>query len=241
LQATLSLADFDAKKYLLSMNPQSTPAVEGKFSIKGALSGHGPGLDKLADWVQFDLKLTSTSGTFHVLPASLQSADTLAQGGAQVAGIALALLGKKAPSTPHELTAFDNIVNYLKSINYNNVTLAAQRGADLNINITQFVVQNPEIDLSGSGRVTYDPNKSIVNQSLSANLQLSANGTPLQSLENLHVMTGGRPDAAGYTPGPQFPVTGTLGDPNFQGLSDLLTKAEAGAGANLLNQVLGGR
>ncbi len=231
LAAKLDVKNFDSTRYFKARDPKGTPPVDGKFTMAASASGRGANLDDLLARVQFDSKLNSSSGTLHLLDR--MDKNSLAGGGlnvaSTVAGIASIITGPKAPKG---LTQFNDLVALLQQVKYTDLTMAARRGPNLNIELTQLVVKNPEINLTGSGRITYRPGVPIPAQPLVVNLQLDGKGKVATLLGGVGLMRAPA-NASAYGAGPKFAVTGTLQQPNTDNLYSLLKQAAVG---NLLGK-----
>jgi hypothetical protein len=199
--------------------------------MAASASGRGGNLDDLLARVQFDSKLSSNGGTLHLLDR--MDKNSLAGGGlnaaSTIAGIASIITGPKAPNG---LKQFNDLVALLQQIKYDDLTFAARRGPNLNIELTQLTVKNPEINLVGSGRITYRPGVAIPLQPLAVSLQLDGKGRVATLLGSVGLMRApANPNA--YGAGPKFAVTGSLQEPNTDALYSILKQAALG---NLLGK-----
>jgi hypothetical protein len=232
LQTDMSFKNFDVGAYFKARAANATPPVEGNFSISGNASGQGANLDDLIGKVQFDMSLSSSSGTFHMLDLvanKIGVSSAALKTVTSIAGGLLSMLGKNAPTA---LTASAGSVGTLllnlDSIQYTKLIVEAQRGKDLNVNLSQFDVQNAQVELTGTGVVTYTKGKSIPDQPLTANLSLNGKADTATMLQKIHL--AGATTSSGYTQGPQFQVNGTLQHPDYKVFYNLLTQAGMAAG-----------
>ncbi len=238
LQTAMSFKNFDVGAYFKSRNATALPPVEGNFSISGNASGHGANLDDLIDKVQFDMALNSANGTFHLLDmvSNKPLATTLkaVSGAAGVANVLIGLISKKAPAGNVAMaTSILNLLSTLDSVQYSKLVFGAQRGADLNVKLSQFDLQSPMLELTGTGQITYQAGKAIPDQPMTATLQLNAKSGIEQVLQSVHLLTSTTPGASGYMNGPQFKVGGTMQHPDYSPLYNLIAQAAANMGLGL--------
>lgn len=232
LQTDLSFKNYDVGAYFKARDPNATPPVEGNFSISGNASGAGANVDDLLAKLQFDLSLTSSGGTFHLLDlvankigvssGALKTVTT-------VAGSVLSLLGKKDPTgLTSSVGSIGTLLMNLDAIQYNKLVVEAKRAADLNINFSQFDVQNSQVELTGTGKVTYTKGLAIPDQPLLANLSLNGKADMASMLQKINLAHGNA--ASGYTQGPQFQVAGTLQHPDYKFFYNMLIQAATATG-----------
>jgi len=236
MQLKISLSNFDVGAYFKKRDPADKPPAEGKFSVDGSASGRGANLDDLIAGVPFDCKLTSGSGTFHLLDLVQKknaAAGTVLQLGSGLAGLAAGILGGGKNKVSDSVNMVNGLMQALDTIEYNKLVFEAQRGADRNIKLTQFVVQNPTTQLTGTGQITYQAGVAIPDQALTATLQLNATGTTAQTLGDVGLLTSAKPQN-GYYPGPSFEVGGSLQHLDYSGLYSLLGKAALGGVTHLI-------
>jgi hypothetical protein len=232
LQSSLSFKNFNAGAYFQARDPSATPPVEGNFDITGAVNGQGANLDDLIDKVQFNFSLGSSSGTFHLLDLVANkvglSGKTL-KSLTSAAGALVGLLGNKvAGNAVAQATSVTDLISTLDSFQYTKLVFEAQRGADHNVKLSQFDVQGPTVEMTGTGQISYVRGQPIPDQPLAATLNLNAKGTLATAMQTIHLLGG--QTANGYAQGPQFKVTGTIQKPNYNFLYDLLTEGLGGLG-----------
>ncbi len=232
LQTSMSFKSFDVGNYFRSRDAKATPPVEGNFSISGNAAGRGANINDVIDKVQFDFKLSSDGGTFHLLDlvpnkglsAGLKTVSTVAG----VANALIGLLGKKDPTNGKAAIASDilGLLTNLDEFKYTKFSFIAQRGADLNVKLSEFDVQSALVELAGTGQVTYTRGVAIPDQPLAATLSLNAKGGVAQGLNAIHLLKGTLP--SGFSQGPQFQVGGSMQHPDYKFLYNLFVQ---GAGA----------
>ena len=236
LQAKLSLRDFDSGVYFKKRDPQAQAPVDGKFSINGTTDGRGANMSDLLARVPFDFTLSSNTGTIYLLSlVNKRSSAALAilrMGSGLLSGISN-LLGNKGDKPKQFSDALDQMMTLFNQIEYTNMAFEAQRGADRNINLTQINVLSPEISLNGSGRISYRAGVPIPAQPLSVKVQIGARGNTAIMFSRLGLMTPPPANSTTYVPGPQFQVGGTLQQPDYVNLLEVLAQA-AMKGSGLL-------
>jgi hypothetical protein len=236
LQAKLSLRDFDSGVYFKKQDPQAQAPVDGKFSIDGTTNGRGANMSDLLARVPFDFTLSSNTGTIYLLAlVNKKSSAALAilrMGSGLLSGISN-LLGNKGDKPKQFSDALAQMMTQFNQIQYTSMALEAQRGADRNINLTQLSVLSPEISLNGSGRISYRSGVPIPAQPLSVNVQIGAQGNTATMLSKLGLMAPPPANSTVYSPGPQFQVGGTLQQPDYVNLLEVLAEA-AMKGSGLL-------
>jgi hypothetical protein len=232
LQTDLSFKNFDVGAYFKARDAKATPPVEGNFSISGNASGAGANMDDLIDKVQFDMSLSSSGGTFHML--DLVANKIGVSSGAlktvtSIAGSVLSLFGQKDPTgLTSSVGSIGTLLLNLDAIQYTKLIVEAKREKDLNVNLSQFDVQNAQVDLTGTGKVTYTHGLSIPDQPLTANLALNGKADMAAMLQKIKLAGPILP--SGYTQGPQFQVGGTLQHPDYKFFYNLLIQAAGAAG-----------
>jgi len=237
LQANLSLRDFDSGVYFKKQDPQAQAPVDGKFSINGTTDGRGANMSDLLARVPFDFTLSSNTGTIYLLAlVNKKSSAALAilrMGSGLMTGV-LNLFGSKAGDKPKQFNeALSQMITQFNQIQYTSMAFEAQRGADRNINLTQLNVLSPEISLNGSGRISYRAGVPIPAQPLSVNVQIGARGNTAIMFSKLQLMAPPPANSTVYSPGPQFQVGGTLQQPDYVNLLEVLAQA-AMKGSGLL-------
>jgi hypothetical protein len=232
LQTDMSFKNFDVGAYFKERDDKATPPVEGNFSISGNASGQGATIDDLIEKVQFDMAMNSTGGTFHML--DLVANKIGVSSGAlktvtSIAGSVLSLFGKKDPTgLTSAAGSIGTLLLNLDAIEYTKLVIEAKRGKDLNVMLSQFDVQNAQVDLTGTGQVTYARGTAIPDQALIANLSLDGKADMAGMLQKMKIAGAVLP--SGYTQGPKFQVGGTLQHPDYKVFYNLMIQAATAAG-----------
>lgn len=225
----MSFKSFDVGAYFRSRDAKSTPPVEGNFSITGNASGRGGNINDVIDKVQFDFKLSSDGGTFHLL--DLIPNKTIGKGLktlATVGGVANAvagLFGKKDVTDGKAAiaTSVIDLLANLDAIKYTKLAFDAARGSDLTVKLNQFDLQSTEVELVGIGQIKYMRGVAIPDQPLTASLSLNAKGGIAQGLKAINLLGAATP--SGYSAGPKFEVGGTMQHPDYKAVENLMGAA----------------
>lgn len=229
LDGSFGVTDFNLGSFLTQGRPGVRAPMDGVFRGNGSLGGRGPSLGSLMDWAQGDFKLQGRDGRLSVLAAAGENVQKSGQVIGSILGVASLFAGDKV----RELPVLNQLLGVLQEIPYNELLIDAKRGADLNINLSQFLMVGPELKLTGQGMVRYEPGKALTMQPLAIQTGLSAKGNTAKMLQELRLL-GSQKDSQGYLSGFDFTITGTPSQPNF----DELRERIVAAGTALLTQGL---
>ena len=132
------------------------------------------------------------------------------------------------------------LADRLREVPYDQINVVAHRGADLDIHCTEFALIAPELRVSGQGRITHQPGRSVADQPLSFDGELGARGRLAESLNTVGLLSDQRDDL-GYTKMIQpFHLGGTLDDIDKRQWEETLVKAALHkATGGLLDKLLG--
>lgn len=222
MNANLSLSKFDVGKFLTMTKPNTTPPLTGLFAVKSGIHSTARSLDSLTETAQGKLSLNGGPGQLRAL-SSVDGADTAAKGINTALGIAGALLGDKV----RELPALNQLITLLRQIDYETLQIDASRRANLDIDLSTFLLKGPQVRLNGQGVVKNVPGKPINEQPLTVNVSLDAKDKTANLMSELRLLDGNK-DSQGYFSGPKFTITGTPASPDFSQLNGILTKAATG-------------
>ena len=247
-KASLAVGDFDYGAFARTLQPGRAPAVEGKFKITGQLTGAGRSVASLADGVQGDFQLSSKGGIFRALQADV--ADSLKQSPAlisQALDSVGSLFGIKADKTDEAKKLLDKqgklvvaLTEKLREVPYDQINVVARRGADYNIQCTEFALIAPELRVSGKGQITYQKDQRVADQPLSFDGELGARGGLADSLNGVGLLSDQKDDL-GYTKMIQpLHLGGSLGNLDAAQWEETLVKsALQKASGSLLDKLLG--
>jgi hypothetical protein len=242
----VAVNDFDYGAFSRIFYPDRPPLAEGKFKITGQLRGAGAGVAGLADGTQGDFQLASKGGIFRALRADV--ADAVKQSPAfisQALDSVGSLFGKDKTADAKQFLdkqgkVVVDLADRLREIPYDQINVIARRGADLNVQCTEFALIAPEVRLSGAGRITYEKGVPLDGQPLIFDGQLDARGRIATLLGSLGLLSG-KQDDLGYTRMAQpLHLGGTLDAIDDSQWQDTLVKAALHkAAGGLLDKLLG--
>lgn len=224
LLGDMMLQEFDVGDFLRKVSPSELAAAEGIFSIKGKVHGAAPNMDVLIDQSQGTFSLEGKRG----LIRALGQLDNKTKAITGIVGIIGAVTGSQV----RELEVVNEALNYFREIPYDTLSIQAKREAELNIDLTQIVLQSPDIYIEGKGTLFYDALTPIHEQRLEMKARLDTQGRAASILNQLGLVRQTQ-TPKGYYVGPEFVIMGTPSKPDFSNLNDIIQQAGAG--------LLGGR
>ena len=236
-KADLSVSALESAPLFKAIDPSKPPVVDGKFDIESHLSGSGTGPGDLLDAVQGDFQLLSKDGTFRVLHADI--IDSIKQAPSKLVDAldtVSSLFGKKTDKIGQALL---NSANGLSEIHYDQMTITALRGSDLDVRLTGINLIAPEARIVGTGRITYASGVSLQDQPLSVDLNLATRGQLGKFLDVVDLLSDER-DSLGYTKLTQpIHLGGTLRAVDQSQWKDMLVQASLKKGGGLFDKLLG--
>ncbi|MDQ5977737.1 MAG: translocation and assembly module TamB [Verrucomicrobiota bacterium] len=219
LNGDYTLNEFDAGRFFRAFESTKSPTVEGLFSITGRFAGNGETPQRAIDRVQGEFQLTSRQGVFRGLQRAtgkLSMTSKAVELGASVLG---SILGSdKAVRTAEKVAGqayfVDQLAQSLGEFNYDLLSVKLSRDELLNMNLDDISLVSPEIRLHGQGSVSYVFGQSLLEQPLSASLNIAARGKVEQLLGKLRLLDTTK-DELGYTRGKEpVLIGGTLAKPD---------------------------
>jgi len=237
LKAAVSVDNVDSGPIFRAMSPGKPPAVEGRFDISSSLTGSGVGLADLLDRAQGELRLSSKGGRFRALSTGV--VDQIKQAPSKLVDAldsVTALFGKKSENLG---TALVDSAKELSDIPYDQMSVSAERGSDLDLKITEIALVAPEERLSGRGSITYAEGTPIRDQPLSIDLDMGVRGQLGKFLDVVGMLKEGQ-DELGYTQLYQtIHLGGTLSNVDQSQWRDMLEQAPLRKGSGLIDKLLG--
>jgi hypothetical protein len=192
----------------------------------------------LVDGIQGDCRLSSTSGVFRALRTG--AIEPLRQNQSRIEDAlnsVTSLFGRKADKT------FDAIIDAaegLSEIHYDQMTVVAARGSDLDLHLTEISLVAPEEHLTGTATVTHVDGVPVGDQPLSADLQLGVRGRLETLLGIVGMLKDGGLDGLGYAQLYQtIHLGGTLADIDQSQWRDMLVRAPLRKAGGLFDKLLG--
>jgi hypothetical protein len=237
LRATLSFDNVDSAPLFRAINPGQAPEVEGRFDVMSHLTGSGVGLGDLLEGAQGDLRLSSKDGRFRALRTDI--VDSIRQAPSKLVDAldtVTSLFGKKSENMG---TALVDSAKELSDIHYDQMSITAERGADMDIRFTEITLLAPEERLAGKGMITYVDGVPIRDQPLSVTLDMGARGQLGKFLDVVGMLRDGQ-DELGYTSLYQpIHLGGTLRDIDQSQWREMLIQAPLRKGGGLFDKLLG--
>ncbi len=234
---SLAVENIDSAPLFRAMDPDRAPAIEGRFDLTSRLSGGGDRLGDLLDKAQGECKLSSRDGKFRVLRTDVT--DSVKQAPSKLVDAldtVTSLFGKKADKIGEAMVAS---ATGLSEIHYDQMNVAAERGADLNIRFSEFTLIAPEERITGTGRITYEEGVPIRAQPLSIDLEVGVRGRLGGFLAIVGMLKDGQ-DELGYTQLYQpIHLGGTLQDIDQSQWRETLIQAPLRKGSGLIDKLLG--
>ncbi|MEM7304410.1 MAG: hypothetical protein AAF372_02660, partial [Pseudomonadota bacterium] len=209
---------FNMKQFFNELVPTATPRSEGLFDISLEASGNTPNMSQLRNDLLFDLYLNSEDGIFRLLDP-----DSVLVGGATNV---LGIVGEGVSYIPtglFGLGAVSRLVDYIKVINYDLMNVHLVRDESQNVEIKNYVVQNPEFLMTATGGIEFQQDKDILNSPLDMTAHLDFRGKGAAIMYDLNLLEGERNDYE-YWVGPEVNFWGTLAN-NESNLDDVISTA----------------
>jgi hypothetical protein len=247
IRADLAIEGLNAAPVFLAANPGAPPTLEGKFDLAAHVLGDGSDFADLASRFHGDCQATSRGGTFRVLsPGAAPKPETVGKIGAAVAyigSVTSAITGRKDSGDLSNLAeAVTALVNSLRTIQYDQLSVALSRDESLDTVLRDFTLISPEIRLSGGGRLSSQDGVPILAQPLSMDFKLRARGHEAELLKYVGALDPKKPDDLGYLPCTlPIHIGGSLAKPDHSQFDVSLAKlaVERSGAGDLLNKLLG--
>ncbi len=233
LTGDYSLNDFDVGKLFKAIDPAKPPTIDGLFTVTGKLSGNGEIVQRALERAHGDFQLTSRKGVFRGLARTSNKVSMTSKAvelGASVLGSLFggdkgAKIAEKGAGVSYFL---DQLAPAIAEINYDLFNVKLSRDEQLNMQLEDFSLVAPELRLNGRGEVTYAADKPLLQQPLTATLNLAVRGKLEQQFGKVRAL-GTDKDDLGYTKAKEpIPVAGTLGSPNINAFFTKLAMAKIG-------------
>ena len=233
LTGDYSLNDFDVGKLFKAIDPSKPPTIEGLFTVTGKLSGNGETTQRALERVHGDFQLTSRGGVFRGLARTSNKVSMTSKAVELGASVLGSLFGGEKGARIAEKGAgisyfLDQLAPAIAEINYDLLNVKLSRDEMLNMQLEAFSLVSPELRLNGRGEVTYVSGKALLEQPLSATLNLAARGKLEQQFSKVRALSSQK-DELGYTKAKEpLPIAGTLGSPNSNAFFTKLAVSKLG-------------
>ncbi|HXN36365.1 MAG TPA: hypothetical protein VN877_09350, partial [Opitutaceae bacterium] len=238
LRATVAVSNLDSALLLRGVNPGVPPPVDGRFDLTGELTSGGYGVRGLMDDLQGQCRLSSRSGSFLALrPGAIEPLRQNQSKIADALDTVTSLFGKKADKY------FDAVIdsaNALSEIHYDQMSIRASRGPDLDLHITEISLIAPEEHITGSGTVAHADGVPIGDGPLAVDLVLGVRGRLETLMGIVGMLKEGGQDDLGYSQLYQpIHLGGTLRAVDQSQWRDMLVRAPLRRAGGLFDKLLG--
>jgi len=224
LKANVNVSNLDTAPLFRALDPSKPPTVEGKFNLTGQAVGDGVNVMDLSQHVQGDGSLDSKSGIFRGLA---KNTTTSAVSG--MANLAGAAAGSK------ELVAVGKITDALKEFPYDQINIQVSRDPALNVQLKDFSVISQELRITGTGTLTYEKAKPVLDQQLALQIQIGVRDN-FETLFNVIRKVSADKDDLGYSKVSRpIKIGGTPTNPDT---SDLYVFLAEGLGTRAIERYL---
>ena len=208
LKANVAVSEVDSAPLFRALDPSKPPTVEGKFTLSGQVTSSGMNADDLGQQAQGDMSLTSKGGIFRGL-AKNTGTNVIAKG--------LGFAG-------NEMAAVGQLTTALQEFHYDQINMQLTRDQSLDVQLKDFSVISQGLRIVGTGTLTYEKGKPLLDQSLAMQIQLGARdefATLFDAIRKLSSET----DELGYTKvSDPIKITGTPAHPDTSDLYIFLAK-----------------
>ncbi|MBI5690361.1 MAG: hypothetical protein HZC55_09700 [Verrucomicrobia bacterium] len=222
LAASADVQNFDVGEFLRATNPNEKPALETKATLSARLNGNGGTAADLAKNAFGKFEVTGTKGVMNLLARKGQASAV-----ANLASIGLAVLGASRGSDT--TVAIAELTRMLDRVEFDNLKLQIERGADLAFKLSSVEVMSPVLRLTGTGGVASKSTEDLQNAPMNIVLQLGAKGELAQVLNRVGQLVNKQDEKGYYLMSRTFNIGGTPGKPDNSALWKLLLEAGIGA------------
>lgn len=227
LTGAFDMQRFDLGRFLAASQPGGKPVIEGLFTMQAKFNGVAPSPETLADTITGTFSLEGKNGVLRVLDAAGEQGQQVEVISSVVAG----LLGNRV----REVRSADTVVQQLRAIPYQQISLKAKRDSHFNISLEEMLLMSETIILTGKGGIRYVENVPVSEQPLNIDAKLFVKGNLANALNDFRLLTG-QANEQGYYPGPTFKVDNTLANPRNNLIQMITGAATRAVGSSLLNR-----
>lgn len=219
LTGDYALNDFDVGGLFKAIDASKPPTVEGLFNVSSTFTGNGETVQRAIDRVHGDFQLTSHQGIFRGLQRSTNKLSMTTKAVESVASLLGSILSSEKATKAAEKVAgsayyVDQLAQSLGELKYDQLSVKLTRDELLNMNLQDVSLVAPELRLSGRAEVAYVAGKPLLEQPLTASLDLAARGKIEEQLNKLRLLSGTKDDL-GYAKAKEtVTLGGTLGKPD---------------------------
>ncbi|HEY4302585.1 MAG TPA: hypothetical protein VGM73_17065 [Candidatus Didemnitutus sp.] len=201
LRGRLVLADFDPGRFFRGVAPDSVPPVEGVGTLRGKWEGSGLTWDDTWDRAKAEVEYRSNGGVFRGLKRATDKISMASKAVEWSAALGSLLKTGKVKEAAEKVAGsgyyIDQLALALGEFSYDQFTFRLTRDEAMNLELTDFSITSPEIELLGAGAIAGDPGKRWTERPLKLSFNLAARGRVEQMLGRLKLLDGTR-DAHDY-------------------------------------------
>lgn len=212
----VSLGDtFDIKKY-----------IDGLFTIQADLRSTGNTLDEVVDRIQGDFTMQSQQGNLYLLKNSSSLLGKLSDLTSATGGLLQGVLGTisgEGSQLAKQTSIISDVSNVMRTLSFYKFDASITRDENLDLIFKNIEINGELMSLRGQGIAKHSQEgMSLLEQPLSASLQVGAKGALASGLGQLGLLTQQKDRGEGFYNAYTFDVSGTLGSPNFSELGNPL-------------------
>lgn len=194
-----NVEQLNAKKLLHVTLPQKSEIFSGNINLETKCSAEHEGtVASLLEHLKGNVKLSSKDGVIAPLADDGKGAKEA------LVDIGGALLG----SFVKPLATATVATSYFKRIPYDKLEIIVKRENDRHIIFEKLFLKNPELYLTGGGKIRYEEGVALGNQALAIDLQVDGLGKCAEMLSSLRRLEETQ-SKAGYYRGPRLQLRGT--------------------------------
>ncbi|MCX6953825.1 MAG: hypothetical protein NTV51_16880 [Verrucomicrobia bacterium] len=224
LVGTFDVPKFDVGAYLHKADPNVAPALETTITIASKFNGTAANLEEFADRVVGQFELKGSKGVLRALNKKAEQ-SSMALG---LGGLAAGLLGQQ--KIADGLVGAAELAALLKDIQFDGITVQADRGADGVATVRKIEIIAPTLRLTGSGHIeAKKPGGEFGDCPLSFELQLAGKDRLAEGLNKARQLSGKTDEKGYYLMATPFTLGGTVSKPDSSSFWKNLT-LNTGAG-----------
>ncbi len=221
LAATAHVTEFDVGEFMRAAEPNEKPQLETNVTVDAKVNGKGANLERLTQNAYGSFDVAGSKGVFRALSGI----------GGQLAGGASGVLGIIGQATNQEgVAAAGSLARKLTDMPFDKFVMHAERGADLNLNVSKIEFISPDTRITGSGGITHQANVPIQNQPMRFVLQLAGKDEMGFLMNKAHLLGGNQDELGYYTMSSSFTLAGTPTKPDARDLGRIVLQAAMQSG-----------
>lgn len=239
LTSAANFANIDVGAILQAANPSEKPALESLVSIDAKIESRAPTIPDLLQRATGSFDVKGSKGVLRALARKEGAVSNAVNVGSALLGALNGAIAQKSAGA----AALVDLTRKLAALPFDSFTMQAERGADLNINVTRLEFLSSDTRLTGTGTITNQPGVPIQNQPMHLQLQLAGKDDMAVLLDRVHLL-GTQQDDRGYQlMSTAFNVTGTPAKPDSSDYWRIATQValRSGLGDQLQHYLGGGR